>query len=121
MFERLCIVDQFVYSRPVDTATTGQLYISHSTSLFIVDQLSQSTSCPSTSVRFDESPLHPNLYSNVVHFFKIRHLRQPKTVVFLQWCLICTVLLECLSPKIQCFIFAFCLRTSYWKFCEYGL
>ncbi len=35
-----------------------------------------------------------NLYLNVVHFFNtIKLLWQLKTVVFLHWCLICTVLL----------------------------
>jgi hypothetical protein len=35
-----------------------------------------------------------NLYLNVVHFFNtslIRHMWQLKTVVLLQWCLICAV------------------------------
>ncbi len=35
-----------------------------------------------------------NLYLNVVHFLMpvlIRHLWQLKTVVFLHWCLLCTV------------------------------
>jgi len=58
---RLDLVDQFMYNLPVDTVTSRRLYISHSTSLFTVDQLSQSTSCPST--RYHST----NKYHNFCH------------------------------------------------------
>jgi hypothetical protein len=46
----------------------------------------------------------PDLYLNVVNFSTpelIRHLWQLKTVVYLHWCLICTVLLCGFFPSVS--------------------